>query len=268
MCVRLRNRSRTGEGPSGGQIDTVPCMSRRPWSTAEDDVLRRLYRDLAPEGRLGEVAAQMNRTPSSVRHRASRLGISDPAHPRPRGENSKLWRGGRGAAIRRLQAREEAERRARGARRRHAWTQQEDEYLSSVCSTHPYSQIGQALGRTAKAVRARIKRLGLQGRGRLWQQRGDGHHNWRGGKAAADRRAKYRLEPDEFDRLLESQGGRCAICRALGGKRAFHVDHDHRSGRVRGILCHHCNLLLGNAKDDMETLKAAASYLARHAAAG
>lgn len=61
--------------------------------------------------------------------------------------------------------------------------------------------------------------------------------------------------------MLATQGGRCAICRELPGRKALHVDHDHASGRVRGLLCFRCNAGLGNFRDDPGTLKAALSYL-------
>lgn len=73
---------------------------------------------------------------------------------------------------------------------------------------------------------------------------------------------KYRKTQEEIDALFISQGSRCAICGAdhNGGKR-WHIDHCHFTGRVRGILCQHCNLMLGHAKDDVSRLRAAATYL-------
>jgi hypothetical protein len=69
----------------------------------------------------------------------------------------------------------------------------------------------------------------------------------------------------EYDALLESQGGRCAICRTdePGGKHNTHfmVDHDHETGEVRGFLCGACNVALGVMKDDSVRLRAAADYL-------
>lgn len=78
-----------------------------------------------------------------------------------------------------------------------------------------------------------------------------------------NRRRLYGISGEEFAALLASQNGRCAICGtdAPGGKGAFHVDHCHDTGRVRGLLCHHCNLMLGNAKDDPARLAAAIRYL-------
>ena len=82
-------------------------------------------------------------------------------------------------------------------------------------------------------------------------------------KAEQTRRLKrYGLTRDEYTALLSSQEHRCAICEAeLHNNRLTHVDHCHKTGKVRGILCHHCNLLLGNARDSLTVLSSAYSYL-------
>lgn len=73
---------------------------------------------------------------------------------------------------------------------------------------------------------------------------------------------RYGLTKDAYTELLEKQGYNCAICEKPNlNSRDFHVDHCHKSGVVRGILCHHCNLLLGHAKDDVMTLENAIKYL-------
>ena len=64
----------------------------------------------------------------------------------------------------------------------------------------------------------------------------------------------------DLDVLIESQGGVCAICR--DGK-PEHIDHDHDSGKVRGVLCGPCNMGLGLFKDEPTRLSAAGAYLVR-----
>jgi hypothetical protein len=80
---------------------------------------------------------------------------------------------------------------------------------------------------------------------------------------------QYGITPEDFDRLLQSQGGKCAICHEtnLRDVRGFrpHVDHSHKTGRVRGILCGRCNKGLGALKDDVEIVRRALSYLERSA---
>lgn len=77
------------------------------------------------------------------------------------------------------------------------------------------------------------------------------------------RRRKYGLTQEQWNALFAAQNSCCAICEAVesGSKRGWHTDHCHTSGRVRGILCHHCNFMVGNAKDNPERLEAAARYL-------
>jgi hypothetical protein len=57
-------------------------------------------------------------------------------------------------------------------------------------------------------------------------------------------RHKYDMTPEQYDSLLASQGGNCAICGdppKVGQNKRLHVDHDHATGKVRGLLCMHCN---------------------------
>jgi hypothetical protein len=71
----------------------------------------------------------------------------------------------------------------------------------------------------------------------------------------------------QYNFLYEEQGGLCKICRAsvdvFGGKSKvyLHVDHDHETGKVRGLLCLGCNAGLGYFKDDPKRLELAAVYL-------
>ena len=64
----------------------------------------------------------------------------------------------------------------------------------------------------------------------------------------------------KFEKMLILQGGLCALCRKKS-RRTLHVDHDHRSGRVRGLLCNSCNRGLGYLGDDPERCLLAAQYL-------
>lgn len=80
----------------------------------------------------------------------------------------------------------------------------------------------------------------------------------------AQRRYLYGLTPEAFEALFESQGRVCAICRTADfGKRGPHVDHDHGSRHVRGILCDPCNRGLGVFRDNPANLQRAANYLKR-----
>ena len=73
----------------------------------------------------------------------------------------------------------------------------------------------------------------------------------------------YGLTIDSYEKMLFQQNGVCAICStdSPGGNGSFYVDHSHITGAVRGLLCHHCNFLLGHAKDNTDILWNAAVYL-------
>lgn len=80
-------------------------------------------------------------------------------------------------------------------------------------------------------------------------------------KRAIHRKNRYGLGEDEYNAMLQSQDGRCAIC---GHKPLFKilvVDHCHDTGAVRGLLCHDCNRGLGSFRDNSDICKLAAQYL-------
>ena len=72
---------------------------------------------------------------------------------------------------------------------------------------------------------------------------------------------RYDLTEQRVAEMIEAQGGTCAICRR---KPAEHVDHDHATGDVRGVLCFTCNAGLGNFADNAHLMHLAAEYLDRH----
>lgn len=79
------------------------------------------------------------------------------------------------------------------------------------------------------------------------------------------RRRKYGIEPAQFDALLALQNGCCAICKTPkpGGRdETWHLDHNHTTKQIRGILCARCNVGLGHFGDSAELLFEAHRYLA------
>lgn len=72
-------------------------------------------------------------------------------------------------------------------------------------------------------------------------------------------RIKYGLSKEEYDKLMEQT--HCTICNADLTERKSGLDHCHRTGRIRGVLCKQCNTGLGMFHDNPETLKKAAEYL-------
>lgn len=76
----------------------------------------------------------------------------------------------------------------------------------------------------------------------------------------------YGITKKQRDDMFAAQGYKCAICPSVTSNRknqAWAVDHCHATGKVRGVLCHHCNAVLGYARDDCAILQAAIAYLGR-----
>ena len=87
-----------------------------------------------------------------------------------------------------------------------------------------------------------------------------------GGKKVSDRRShlkrKFGITPEQYDEMLAAQGGGCAIChREPRPDISLHVDHDHETGRIRGLLCFRCNNSLGDLDDSAVLLQAALAYV-------
>lgn len=89
-------------------------------------------------------------------------------------------------------------------------------------------------------------------------------------KKNAALRLRYGITLDEYEAMVAARSGRCDICGQTetrtgreGKPRALAVDHDHMTGRIRGLLCAECNTALGRHKDDADWFRRAAEYLER-----
>lgn len=80
-------------------------------------------------------------------------------------------------------------------------------------------------------------------------------------KAWRDKGMEFTVE--EYDKLLEEQDNGCAICGKVENSNGTRlcVDHCHSTGKIRGLLCNHCNTALGKFRDDIELLNKAIDYL-------
>ena len=86
-------------------------------------------------------------------------------------------------------------------------------------------------------------------------------------RAAKDQRksrlkSKYGLSLDDFNKMVETQDGKCCVC--MKAVKRFHVDHSHVTGRVRGLLCGGCNTGIGLLKDSSDICLSAYNYLEKH----
>ena len=75
----------------------------------------------------------------------------------------------------------------------------------------------------------------------------------------------YGITPEQYTEMLEEQGGVCAAngCDSSRGHGVLYVDHCHKTGRVRGLLCHSCNTALGHVFDNADKLRGLIQYLER-----
>jgi hypothetical protein len=88
--------------------------------------------------------------------------------------------------------------------------------------------------------------------------------------AHRNRKRKFGVTREEFESLLRTQDHKCAICKKpetatrKGKLKSLAVDHNHTTGKVRGLLCMACNIMIGNGREDSEVLRSAISYLEKH----
>lgn len=77
---------------------------------------------------------------------------------------------------------------------------------------------------------------------------------------------RYKITLEERNKIFNIQNGCCAICNKHQSlfERDLDIDHSHKTGKVRGLLCRHHNLLIGNAQENVEILKRAIDYLNKY----
>jgi hypothetical protein len=114
-------------------------------------------------------------------------------------------------------------------------------------------------GRSAQDSRYREDELALM---RAYQRSRWADPEFRARKRAEMLRREYGLSVREYEAMVERQGGACAICRTKPAARLC-VDHCHKTGRVRDLLCDRCNLALGKCHDDPQLARKFADYLER-----
>ena len=78
----------------------------------------------------------------------------------------------------------------------------------------------------------------------------------------------YGLKPEEYEQMVTSQKNLCAICGTKEEGNVLCIDHDHTTGKVRGLLCTNCNIGLGNLKDNVQIFQSAIAYLQKYGKAG
>lgn len=150
--------------------------------------------------------------------------------------------------------------------------------VAKVCNTCGESKLLTefAFNNKKTGKRAGLCRKCLSKKGKLWRQKNAPERTRRIGedpemyaKKGRNRHLKYTygITLVDYEKILSDQNGVCGICGTdvPGGHGAWHVDHDHETGIVRGLLCVKCNVGIGHFNHDTERLNLAVKYLAKSA---
>ena len=137
------------------------------------------------------------------------------------------------------------------------WTKDEIRIMKLEYKSLGIKEMSKRLGRSEKAVQLKASRLGISEFPAPTV-----------GMRAHKLKHKYNMTVEDYDYLWEQQNGVCAICgqeetmKHQNGKTTrLSVDHNHKTGKVRGLLCRKCNIVIGNAKDNIDILFKAIQYL-------
>lgn len=173
-----------------------------------------------------------------------------------------------GERIRECALEYQAQNREESTARQAKWRAENPERVKAVRHRHEVKPEYKAQKLAAQRRRYATPEGRMRGRSRIKEYREKNPEKVKVAKINQHYRSKYGITTAERDRLFEAQGKRCRICRSkTSAGKGFHVDHCHTTKQIRGILCHHCNLMLGNSKDSVEVLEAAIAYLKEQPAA-
>jgi hypothetical protein len=149
-------------------------------------------------------------------------------------------------------------------------TELSDERFSTTKKADKSGVVREYLDTTCMACR-RQNYLAKPGKREIHRK---GTQNWyhaNPDKAKSQRLKRYGLDLDGYNALRDKQKYCCVVCnkhendvsqgRAKTPATALHVDHDHETGKVRGLLCTNCNIILGKCYDDAKILEQAINYL-------
>ena len=138
------------------------------------------------------------------------------------------------------------------------WTEEEVKILKENWIEKGSAFVSEKTGRTKIAVASKAKKLGLRR-----------YSYYTGDLSQRNKQLKkrYNITLEDYDQMFAEQNGVCAICKLPEtsenqyGIKRLSVDHDHQTGRVRGLLCYNCNHMLGFAKDNYVRLINGVYYL-------
>lgn len=80
-----------------------------------------------------------------------------------------------------------------------------------------------------------------------------------------DLKRRYNISSEDYNKMVVEQNNKCAICgQTPEDKKKLFVDHNHTTGKIRALLCHHCNTGIGYFKENPLYLQSAMNYLFTH----
>ena len=123
----------------------------------------------------------------------------------------------------------------------------------------PLEEFYKRASRCKECANAASKEWYKNNRARRRARSKEWYWNNRSRKEAAEKKRIYGITPEQYDQMLQAQGGKCSICGEFMVKP--HVDHCHSTGAVRGLLCPQCNQGLGLFYDRLDLLRNAITYL-------
>lgn len=134
--------------------------------------------------------------------------------------------------------------------------------LGPLCkNSHEHPGSG---GRSLRRVDSRSCVVCARDRTKAWKQTDHGKQKSAEILRSCRLRTKYGMTQEQYDVMLRSQGGGCAVCTRRPGVVRLPVDHCHDTGKVRGILCTQCNQALGQLQERADLIDKLAAYLRSH----
>lgn len=117
--------------------------------------------------------------------------------------------------------------------------------------------------KVAKSAYYQKNKIKLQKKTREWRKNNPGYKPSVESRKNTILKVRFGITLDDYNVMLNSQNGVCAICGGIGAK-SLHVDHCHTSGKIRGLLCFRCNNAIGQFDESEVIMFAAISYLRIH----
>jgi len=112
--------------------------------------------------------------------------------------------------------------------------------------------------------KSKLNKYGKEWRKKNKDKTKEWYENNKDKKKANQLKKRFGITLKDYNELLRKQGGTCAICRNKANDKALAVDHNHKIGKVRGLLCHYCNSTLGYFKEDISLFYKCIEYLKKH----